>query len=750
MPRSSFLLLGVALVVSACGSGAQVTTTPPPTVTEAPVTVSPPAREAATETIEAVRDRLAIGPVTFDPDTVSFSQYDTGRMWTFDVPPTEYLQETYGLAPDEAWYARARLGALRFATYCSASFVSPNGLILTNHHCARTNITAVTQDGEDLDADGFYAAEAGDERQVEDLFVEQLIDITDVTEEIEAALVGQETAAERANARRTTTQAIERRMTAALGGEDAGIRVQVIEFYSGGRYSAYTFRRFDDIRLAFAPEAAVGYFGGDPDNFTYPRHTLDFTLLRAYGPNGQPLDTSDFYFPWSADGTEDGELVFIVGNPGSTTRLQTVAELIYRREVQEPAILRLVSTRADVYDAFVRANPDAEETPELRDTFFSLSNSRKAYTGRVAGLQDPYILTRRQRAEEAFAAAIADDAELRDQYGELLGRIAQNRREALELDSEYGAFLGMNPGSATASNVLGRALYAYAFGMTGNPALREQALSAEEERPEALEVALIQAKLDDFVHYFGEGDPVVRQVLQGRSTAEAAQALYDGSALTTREGLQGVLEAGNVARSSDPAIAVARAIFPRFSSYQQQLGALNAQLSDLSAQLARARFAIFGTDIPPDATFSLRINDGVVRGYPYNGTMAPPYTTFYGMYDRHYSHSGTDLEEFFELPERWLAMPEALDLSTPYNFVSTNDIIGGNSGSPMLNADLEIIGLAFDGNIESLPGDYIYLGELNRTVAVDSRAILHSLEAVYEAARLVDEIRSAMREPVAN
>jgi heat shock protein HslJ len=747
MSRFAPFLLTLALALSACTGGAQVTTTPEPVVPErTPVAVgveSPVVRDAP----PPAADPLAAAP--FDPDTVSFSRYDTGRMWTFEHPPREYLRETYGLTPDDAWFQRARLGALRLPN-CTASFVSPEGLILTNHHCARESITAATREGEDLSRDGFYAATAGEERAVEDLYVDQLVEIVDVTEEMEAALAGRQTTAERMSARTDRIEQIQTRIARERGGEAAGIRVQVIEFYSGRLYSAYVFRRYDDIRLVLAPESAVGYFGGDPDNFTYPRYTLDFTLFRAYGRDGQPLDTRLHYFPWSAEGSEEGEVVFVVGNPGSTTRLQTVAELLLRRESLEPAILRMVSTRADIYEAFVAANPDHEATPELRNTFFSLSNARKAYTGRVAGLQDPYIIARRQAAERAFAEAIQADPALRQEYGDVLDRIARNRQEAAALAAEQGAFLGLNPGSASASNVLGRALYAYAFGLTRSEGFRRAALGAEEDRPEAVEVALMEAKLTDLVHYLGADDPVVVQVLQGRTPAEAARTIYDGTRLTTNEGVEGLIAASTVTTSPDPAIAFARAVFPRFSDYQQRSGALGAQLGELRGQLAGARFTFYGTDIPPDATFSLRINDGVVRGYPYNGTIAPPYTTFWGMYDRHYSHAGTALAEFFELPEQWLPAPDRLDLSTPYNFVTTNDIIGGNSGSPMLNRNLEIVGVAFDGNIESLPGDYIYLGDLNRTVAVDSRGMLHAMEVVYNADRIVRELRqprTTMRPP---
>ncbi len=720
-------LLLLALALGAC-SGTEVVTAPPATPAPAETPAAAPAPPPAPQ-----------APMLMDPDTVRAGRFDNGRMWTFDNPPRAYLTETYGFSPDDAWFERARLGALRFATWCSASFVSPNGLILTNHHCARQNVTAVTRDGEDLHASGFYAASMDEERLVDDLFVEQLVAITDVTAEVEAAAANAETDAERIGARQEAVEAIAERMTAEAGGEDAGFRVQVIAFYSGARYSAYTFRRYDDIRLAFAPEELAGFFGGDPDNFTYPRYSLDFALLRAYDEDGRPLDTSDHFFPWSENGTEEGELVFVIGNPGSTTRLQTVAQLEFRRDVQEPAILDLYRSRADDYLGFIRNHPDDPATLDLEDTYFSLSNARKAYTGRVEGLRDPYVIARRGAAERSFREAIDADPALRSRYGTLLDDIAANRQEARAFTAETGAFLGMNPGSPVASNVLTRAVYAYAYATSQNDRFRGAVLQVE-DRPIALEEALLAARLRDFVRYLGDDDEIVRTALRGRSPEAAAADLVRSSAFATQEGTAAAL-GGDLAASDDPALAIAALVWPRLAQYQQQAGVLGAQVQELAGDLARARFDVYGTDIPPDATFSLRINDGVVRGFPYNGTVAPPYTSFYGMYDRHFSFQhDAENAEFYDLPDRWWPIPEGLDLSTPYNFVTTNDIIGGNSGSPLLNRDLEVVGIAFDGNIHSLPGDYIYLPDQNRTVAVDSRGMMEALREVYRAERLAEEL----------
>jgi hypothetical protein len=735
MNRYTFFTLLLALALGAC-SGPEVVTAPQPEAPPTTTTDAPMAEDPAMDEPAADMPAMADAPLLLDPDTVQASLYDQGRMWTFDNPPTQYLAETYGFTPDDDWFEHARLGALRLPN-CSASFVSPNGLILTNHHCARSSATQVTREGEDLGRDGFYAETMQAERLVEDLYVDQLVEIEDVTARVDAAVAGMETDAERINARQEEIAAIEAEMA---DGDD--LEVQVISLYNGGQYSAYVFRRYDDVRLVFAPEDALGFFGGDPDNFTFPRYALDFALLRAYGDDGEPVDSEDHYFPWSPSGTEVGELVFVIGNPGSTTRLQTVAQLEYRRDVQEPAILNLYASRADVYRDFADAYPDAPETPEIEDTFFSLSNARKAYTGRVEGLRDPYIIARRGALEREFRDALMADADLAAEYGPLLDQLAQNRAEARQFGAEYGAFLGMNPGSPVASNVMTRALFAYAYGQTQNPGLREAALGIEEDRPEALEIGLLEARLRDFVTYFGEGSPIVRDVLEGRTPEQAARDLYESSAFATMEGTEAALD-GDLTAAGDPALAVAAAVFPSYAQYQQQAGVLGAQAGELGSQLGRARFEVYGTDLPPDATFSLRINDGVVRGYPYNGTVAAPYTTYYGLYDHYYSYRPTEeLDAFFDLPERWLPIPDALDLETPYNFVTTNDIIGGNSGSPMLNRDLEIVGVAFDGNIQSLPGDYIYLSEQNRTVGVDSRGMMEALESVYDAERIVDELRT--------
>ncbi|MEM6327982.1 MAG: S46 family peptidase, partial [Bacteroidota bacterium] len=635
--------------------------------------------------------------------------------------------------PDTDWFERARLGALRFATYCSASFVSAEGLVLTNHHCARQSVTAASlEDDVDYNALGYYAGTRAQEKPIEDLFVEQLVDIIDVTEEVDAAAMEATTSTERQQARQAAIEAIQTRIGEERG---EGVRAEVISLYAGGQSKAYVFRRYDDVRLVFAPETALGYFGGDPDNFTYPRYSLDFALFRAYGDDGEPLQP-EVYFPFDPEGTDPGDLVFVVGNPGSTTRLHTVAELEYRRDVTEAALLAFIDSRANAYRAYLDAHPDDPLFAEREDTFFSLSNARKAYTGRVEGLRDPYVIARRAAAERDYREALTANIEAQATYGDVVDRIADNRMRAREVAAQSRAFTAFGPGSPYNGTALNRG---FAYLLSGGDT---EAVLDVEDQPMDLQMRLIAARYQDLVDHLGADDPLVASLMGDQSPMEAAQALMASTAMTSRETTEAALGGDP---SADPAVQAAQAFLPALQGYFGALQPLNIELADLQRDLARSRFAIYGTSIPPDATFSLRISDGVVKDYLYNGTVTPPYTTFYGLYDRHDSHCLAGGETASEdcdwaLPERWLEMRGEIPLRTPYNFVSTNDIIGGNSGSPVLDRDLEVVGIAFDGNIHSLPGDYIFDDALNRTVSVDVRAMLMVLGDVYNLEYLVEEL----------
>ena len=685
---------------------------------------------------------LGVLPVTAQPamplEEVKAGPYDNGKMWTFEYPPVEYLAETYDFHPDAAWFERARLSALRIIG-CSAAFVSPNGLVVTNHHCVRSRVSQVSRPGERLLDDGFYATSLAEERPIPGYYADQLIAIEDVTDEVYAALEGAQTDAERAAARDEAFAAVTERLRNAHGGEN--IEVQVISLYQGGRYSAYVFRRYHDVRLVAAAELQAGFFGGEWDNFTYPRYAVDFAFLRVYGEDGNPLPT-EHYFGWSEEGVEEGDLIFVIGNPGSTSRQATVAQLEFFRDVLVPHTLRFLDDRLAAFRAFYAEHPEEGEAMGIRNTIFSISNSQKAYSGRNDALHDPVILARRADAERQFREALEADPELRAEYAGLFDRIAEIQAEKTAMGPDYGAFrLIENPRFSSAT--LRRAIAAYRYlrrkeagaSDEATAELRE-ALLGVRDFPADLERRVLAARLSEFAMHLGPDDPIVRAALGGRTPDEAAAALLEGSTLASAERTREALEAAMLT-TDDPALRLAAAFMPRYEDFRSAFAGLTARERDLAAALGRARFAVYGTSVPPDATFSPRLTDGIVKGYAYNGTLAPPYTTFYGMYDRYHAF-GPDSD--WNLPERWVNPPPSFRRATPLNFISTADTIGGNSGSPAVTPDLKLVGLNFDRNIEGLSRDYIYLPERGRNIMVDVRAIREALDVMYDADRIVLEV----------
>ena len=732
--------MGMVLLVSACGGGTQAAPPAPPT----PAPRSRPA-PADTQAIPIVRTDTARGqliqPKVFgvDLDTVHAGRFDQGKMWTFEFPPTDYFAQTYGFRPDSAWFAHARLGALRIPS-CSASFVSPNGLVMTNHHCAREFVTQVQKDGEHLLDDGFEAKTLADERAVKDFKADQLIDIVDVTDEVNRQL-DQVPLEQRSEQRDTILEHIKQRITKERGGEEAHIAVDMVSLYDGARTSAYVFHRYTDVKLVMVPEVQIGFFGGDPDNFTYPRYNLDFSFFRVYGDDGKPLKTPD-YFHVDTGGIHEGEPIFVVGNPGSTSRLQTVAELEFRRDVGDVDIVKLLRSRMEVLDSYIKGHPQEAEARDLRNSYFELSNSEKAYTGQVKGLEDPVIIARRQDTENKFQSAIEADSALAGKYGDLIQRMAKLQTQKRQQAGGFGAFLALTS-DEMASATLHRALLVFqilSMQAGGVPDEQTKELVAQldsvPQQDADLDEALMVARFKDFVTYYGEDSPLAKAVLRGRTPEEVAKAVHEQSVLADSAGAVQAVTAKTV-QMTDAALQIVRGYLPTFVQFQRVVSDVFPQEEGIAAELGRARFALYGTAVPPDATFSLRIADGVVKGYPYNGTVAPWFTTFYGLYDRHFSFPDRD---DWALPDRWKTPPAGLDLSTPLDFVSTADIIGGNSGSPVLDKDLDIVGLIFDGNIESLPGDYIYMPAVNRAVAVDIRGILAALTHVYGMNRVATEL----------
>ncbi len=681
---------------------------------------------------------------TTDPalDTVQAGVFDNGKMWTFEYPPLDYLQETYGFSADAAWFEKAHLGALRIPG-CTASFVSPNGLVMTNHHCARGSIQQVSQDDEDLVADGFYASSLEDERPIGDYWADQLIEIRDVTDRVYAALEGVVGTEARAQEREGAQEEIVAEITEEFGGEDSGHNIEMVELYAGGRYSVYIFRRYTDIRLVMSPEVQIAYFGGDWDNFTFPRYDLDISFYRIYGDNGEPLQT-EHYFPFSSEGVSEGDLVFVIGNPGSTTRLHTVAQLEYRRDVEDQGLVDLLRTRTPALEEYAADHPEEAREMDLRNTIFGFLNFLKSKTGVVKGLNDPMIMAKRRDHEKKFQAAMDADPVLREEYGDLISRMAELQDQKREQAPQLSSFTAMGH-PTLGSTTLGRALAGFQYlsaQAQGAPAemvdqIRE-ALVGGGDQPEEINEAQMAQRFQGFVDYYGPDDPFVQEVLQGRSPEGAAAMILGGTVLADSASTAEAVTDGTLSME-DPAIQAIQAIIQQMALAQRVQQLVLPEEAEIASALGRAQFEVYGTDVPPDATFSLRIADGVVADYEYNGTVAPVYTTFYGMYDHYYSYgAGSD----WDLPERWINPPASFDLRTPVNFVCTADIIGGNSGSPVIDQNHRVVGLVFDGNIESLPGDYIYLPERNRTVSVDARGILEALAEVFDADRLVLEMTS--------
>ena len=727
-------LAGSVLLIALLLANCATTTSETAVITEVSAPIVEVTESAINPTIEAPE-----GPVMLD--TVTVGRFDFGKMWTFDNPPLEYFKQEYGLDLSDQWFDLASKGSLRFGSSCSASFVSPYGLVMTNHHCARESILKVSKAGEGLVDHGYYAEYLKDERKVADLYVDQLVSIEDVTKRVRSSVPDYQNDEEEAAARQDAIEAIEKSMTQKLRDRDTTLQVEIVSMYRGGQFSAYTFKRYHDVRLVIAPELKIAKFGGESDNFTYPRYSLDMTFFRVYDHEGDPLKT-EHYFPWSSNGVKAGDPVFVVGNPGSTSRLKTISQLEYERDYALPQQLATLKERARILKAFIDENPGDPQIEEVRHTYFTLTNLVKANEGQLRGLHDAYLMARKEAAEESLLSMIKEKTELNKEYGSVITDIGAVQRSKRATASQSGA-LNYFGSSTIGSRILTRGLYGYVYSLykqRGAPPDRLVELTEEAAKikdfPKELEKDLIAARINDLVQYLGANDPSVKRLLQGRSSDELAIQLVDSTALADSAGFFGVLEAGFLG-SKDASVPAIEVLAPLYFTLGQQNGSFADREENLSEKLALVRLELFGTSIPPDATFSLRLSDGVVKGYSYNGTEAPYKTTFFGLYD-HYHTYGSRSE--WDLPDRWLSPPANFDLSTPFNIVSTNDITGGNSGSPLLNSNLQVVGLIFDGNIESLPNQYMYSDATARAISVDARGILEVLDDMYDADRIVLEL----------
>lgn len=677
-------------------------------------------------------------------DTAELTGRELGTMWTFENPPLEYWQEEYDFRPDSAWLAHVRLASLRFGEICSASFVSPEGLVMTNHHCARECVEAISTPQTDHVETGFYAKERKDEKLCPDLHLDQLVSIEEVTGRVRDAVPAGATAQAGADARRAARDSI-----AAACEEASGLHCQVVSLYHGGQYQLYRYRRYQPVKLVFAPELQAGFFGGDPDNFTYPRFNLDVAFVRAYrSKGGAPVEPAHF-LEWDPDGAGEGELVFVTGSPGSTSRMFTVAQLTYEREFRHPFLIDLLEEQRDFLQRIARISPRAER--QVRDRLFSIENSLKAFRGELRGLRDPALMGHKIKWQRDFQEQVRSQEELREEYAGVWSELAGLQAEKLDLRPRVYLndfeFLG-SPLLGVASRLVRVLRYAGASGDDLPEGVTVQQLAEAEERlrgeqlggSRAQEGQLLAIRLRLADRWLTADAPLLRDVLrEGESPEGAARRLAQGTRVDLPGFRRGLLDAGAAALDTvtDPLLRVAASMESRFRDLDGRWRELSAREERLEEQLADALFAAFGTDLPPDATFTLRISDGEIRRYEYNGTFAPARTSIYGLYERAENFAG---EMPWTLPESFAGARDTVDMSKALNFVSTADITGGNSGSPVLDRQGRVVGVAFDGNIEQLPNEYLFRTGGARTVSVHTAGITEALRSVYGAERLLEEL----------
>ena len=665
-------------------------------------------------------------------------------MWTFDNLPLKPLKAGHGFEPDQAWLDHLRLASLRFPGG-SGSFVSAEGLVLTNHHVVRGLVQRLSTRERDLLKDGFVAADRSQELKVPGLELVQLVQSVDISARV--AQAAGRTEAETLRARELEAQKAREELRARTG-----LTVEVVTLYQGGQTWLYGYRKFADVRLVMAPELAVARFGGDHDNFTFPRHHLDFALLRVY-EQGRPFRPGH-HLAWTKGGLQAGDATFVSGHPGATSRLWTLAQMRHARDLGTPRQLQGMARRRALLEAYAARGFEARAL--VGGQIYGLDNGLKATRGYLAGLKDAEGMAQVEAAEARLKAAVQADPRLKAEAGGSWDQVAEALRAAEALAPETQVIHTRGSELLTTALALVRVPVETAkpekdrlpeFSEGGLKALRERLLKPRPVPFNAdLEVHLLADALREAREVLGEAHPFVKAMLGGAAPEAAAQKAVAGSRLQDPAELQRLLDGGApaLAASPDAMLALARALDP----FQRDLRArteaqVEGPLKEHAARIARARFALYGTSTYPDATFTLRFSHGTVAAYPAHGTLIQPFTTLHGLMDRFEGWGGTRTNQdrdTWRLPARWLARRQALDLATPYNFASTNDIIGGNSGSPVVDRKGELVGLAFDGNLESLPGRYYYDGRVNRTVSVDARAILEVLAKVYEAPHLVAEL----------
>jgi hypothetical protein len=657
-------------------------------------------------------------------------------MWLFNDLPKDYLKTKYGFEVTDDWAGHVMKSSVRFNVGGSASFVSSRGLVLTNHHVGADTLHKLSTPEKNYHRDGFYARSLEEEIKSPDLELNQLISIEDVTARVNAAVKPGMPAAEAFAARRGVMAKIEKESL-----EQTKLRSDVITLYGGARYHLYRYKKYTDVRLVWAPEADMAFFGGDPDNFEFPRYDLDACIFRVY-EDGKPANTAKHFLKWSKAGAGDGELVFVSGNPGRTSRIYTLAALKHLRDVRFPYVLDYLRRREILLQQYGQDGPEQER--RARDDLFSIQNSRKAYLGMLQGLQDPMFLERKAKTEQALLEKTKADAKLKDHVAAWakVEAAQETRAKTQKLRMPFGTRLfsiAQTLVQMAAEDQKPNDQRLREFRESNRASLEQELFSTA---PIYLDLEQVQLA-DDlalFVERRGGDDPLVGKVLAGKGPQARAAQLMKETRLSD-VAVRRSLAAGGVKaieKSTDPMIELARTTDEETRRVrkinEEQIEEVERQAY---AKITEVLFATQGTSTYPDATFTLRLSFGPVKGYVENGKKVPPWTTLGGAFQHEAAHGG---KEPWKLPKRWHDRKDRLDLDTPFNFVCTADIIGGNSGSPVINRAGELVGLIFDGNIQSLTADYLYEDETSRAVSVHSSAIREALRKVYDAGDLADEL----------
>lgn len=666
-------------------------------------------------------------------------------MWLFNNPPLARLAERHQFKPDARWLEHVQKSSVRFNSGGSGSFVSADGLVMTNHHVASDALQKMGTRDRNYYRDGFYAKTRAEESKCEAMELNVLESIEDVTARVAGAVKEGLSADEAFKARRAAINGIENEEN-----KKTGLRCNVVTLYQGGAYHLYRFKRYTDVRLVFAPEQQIAFYGGDPDNFEYPRFDLDVAFFRVY-EDGKPAKVKH-HLAWSRNGCADGELVFVSGHPGRTNRLATMAELAYTRDIGFPFLMQRLYRLEVLLTAFsARSEENARQAKEM---LFSIQNSRKARVGGLGGLLDPALMARKAAEESRLrTAASAKNPNLKDALG-AWDRIEKAHKVRAAIIRRYTLLEG---GSGMLSDLFGiaRTLVRAADEKAKPQAERlrefidsnreplELGLFSEEPIYDGFEIAKLADSLTFLVGELGQDDPLVARVLAGKSPQARAAELVAGTKLKSVAERKRLYEGGKAAvdASADPMVLLARLVDPESRELRRRM---ETEVEEVKRQaynqIAKVKFELDGTSTYPDATFTLRLSYGVVKGYEENGAKVPPITTFEGLYQRSAEQKN---KPPFDLPPLWEKKKAALNLATPYNFVCTADIIGGNSGSPVINRKGEVVGLIFDGNIQSLVLDFAFSEDQARAVSVCSQAIVEALNKVYDAKDLAAELTGA-------